>query len=176
MRYINVIGTSASGKSTFAKALAAKLQLDYIELDDLFWLDDWQQRNVDDFKRQLQQHTQAAPQGYVIDGNYSQLESIKWQHIDCIIWLDLPFWRNFKQAITRAVQRASSQQSLWPHSNNRETWAKLLSKESIIWWMMKTHQENRRRYLSLMQQPHGIEFIRLCSRQQMQLFLSKLHL
>ena len=108
MRYINVIGTSASGKSTFAKALAAQLQLYYIELDDLFWLDNWQQRDLQDFKQQLQEQMHAAPQGYVIDGNYSKLEPIKWQQIDCIIWLDLHFWQNFKQAITRAVQRASS--------------------------------------------------------------------
>lgn len=38
-RRINVVGTSASGKSTFACALAAKLGLSYIELDNLFWLD-----------------------------------------------------------------------------------------------------------------------------------------
>ena len=41
MKRINVVGTSASGKSTFSKALAQKLGLSYIELDDLFWLDDW---------------------------------------------------------------------------------------------------------------------------------------
>lgn len=41
MKYINVIGTSASGKSIFSKKLAGKLNLAYIELDDLFWFDDW---------------------------------------------------------------------------------------------------------------------------------------
>jgi len=46
MRRINVVGTSASGKSTFARMLAQKLQLDYIELDDLFWLDDWQEVRI----------------------------------------------------------------------------------------------------------------------------------
>lgn len=49
MQRINVVGTSASGKSTFARALAEKLGLAYIELDNLFWLDDWQQSADADF-------------------------------------------------------------------------------------------------------------------------------
>lgn len=43
MQRINVVGTSASGKSTFARQLAQKLNLAYIELDDLLWLDNWQE-------------------------------------------------------------------------------------------------------------------------------------
>lgn len=43
MQRINVVGTSASGKSTFFRQLAAHLNLAYIELDNLFWLYDWQQ-------------------------------------------------------------------------------------------------------------------------------------
>ena len=43
MKRINVVGTSATGKSTFSRSLAAKLGLHYIELDNLFWLDDWQE-------------------------------------------------------------------------------------------------------------------------------------
>lgn len=41
MKFINIIGTTGSGKSTLAKQLAEKRQLNYIELDDLLWLDDW---------------------------------------------------------------------------------------------------------------------------------------
>lgn len=43
MKRINVVGTSASGKTTFSKQLAEKLNLSFIELDNLFWQDDWQQ-------------------------------------------------------------------------------------------------------------------------------------
>lgn len=54
MQRINVVGTSASGKSTFARALAEKLGLAYIELDNLFWLDDWQQSADTDFFAKIQ--------------------------------------------------------------------------------------------------------------------------
>ncbi len=43
MKFINIVGTSASGKPTFARQLGQKLGLAHIEMDDLFWQDDWQE-------------------------------------------------------------------------------------------------------------------------------------
>ena len=40
-RRINVVGTSAAGKTTFARALAARLDVPYVELDALHWEADW---------------------------------------------------------------------------------------------------------------------------------------
>ena len=56
MNKINVVGTSAVGKTTFAKKLAEKLQLHYIELDDLFWLDDWEETSDHAFFLKIQLH------------------------------------------------------------------------------------------------------------------------
>ena len=49
MKFINIIGTTGSGKSTLARKLAEKLKIQYIELDDLLWLDDWQESSNDAF-------------------------------------------------------------------------------------------------------------------------------
>jgi hypothetical protein len=38
---INVVGTSGSGKTTFARQLAARLDLPYYEMDALFWKPGW---------------------------------------------------------------------------------------------------------------------------------------
>ena len=38
---INIIGTSGSGKSTFSKQIAQKLNIPHIELDALFWKENW---------------------------------------------------------------------------------------------------------------------------------------
>ena len=54
MKRINVVGTSSSGKTTFSIRLAQKLKLTYIELDDLFWLDDWQESTDTAFFQKIQ--------------------------------------------------------------------------------------------------------------------------
>ena len=46
---INVVGTSGSGKSTFARELAELLKLLYYEMDQLFWKLDWQESSDDEF-------------------------------------------------------------------------------------------------------------------------------
>ena len=46
---INVIGTSGSGKSTLAKRIAEKLDIPYIELDELFWKPNWTESTDEEF-------------------------------------------------------------------------------------------------------------------------------
>ena len=176
MKRINVVGTSASGKSTFSKVLAQKLELSYIELDDLFWLDNWGESSDPNFFEKLQQSIDLAPNGYVIDGNYSRTEEIKWQEIDTVIWLDLPFHINLFRSVKRALLRVVSKQKLWPNSNNQESLRMILTKDSIIWWMIKTHKKNQHKYLQMMQSSEyaNIHWIRLSSRSEIKNFLKSL--
>jgi ABC-type phosphonate transport system ATPase subunit len=46
---IVVIGTTSSGKSTLAKALSERLNLDFIELDALYWEPNWKTAEVEVF-------------------------------------------------------------------------------------------------------------------------------
>lgn len=175
MKRINVVGTSASGKSTFSKALAQKLGLIYIELDDLFWLDDWKESADQDFFEKLQQSIDQAPHGYVIDGNYSRTQEIKWKEIDTLIWLDLPFRLNLYRSLKRALHRALTQQKLWNNSNNRESFKSMLSRDSIIWWMIKTHKKNQQKYLQMMKSNEyaHIHWIRLRTQTEIDIFLKQ---
>lgn len=104
-RRINVVGTSASGKFTFARALATKLGLSDIELDNLFWLDNWQETADREFFDKIQAAIDQAKDGYVIDGNYTRSIPVKWAEIDSVIWIDLPFHLNLYRSIKRAIQR-----------------------------------------------------------------------
>ena len=177
MKRINVVGTSASGKSTFSKALAQKLGLSYIELDDLFWLDDWVESTDELFLEKIQKEMDRAVGGYVIDGNYdTRSHVIKWKEIDAVIWLDLPFHINLFRSVKRALLRVISKQKLWPNSNNRESLRMILTKDSIIWWMIKTHKKNQHKYLQMMQSNEyaHILWIRLCSRSEIKNFLKSL--
>lgn len=175
MKFINIVGTSATGKTTFARQLAQKLGLSHIEMDDLFWLDDWQEAPDHEFFSKLQNQMDQATDGWILDGNYSRTRVLKLEYIDTIIWLDYAFSLNLYRSIKRAINRATTQKRLWSNSNNRESFKKsFCSRDSIILWMIKHHAKDRKKYLALMQNPayQHIQFIRLTSPKQAAEFLN----
>ena len=161
---INVIGTSGSGKSTFAKRLATALNYPYVELDRIYWEPNWTAATDTKFFSDLA--AQISCEEWILDGNYSRTTEIKWEKADMVIWLDFSFPRTLAQAVFRAIRRSASQQELWPGTGNRESFRKsFLSRKSIIWWTITTHFKVRKKYLTYMQSgkyPH-IRFIRLRS-------------
>ncbi|GAA5015079.1 AAA family ATPase [Acinetobacter puyangensis] len=176
MRYINIVGTTGSGKSTLARALSKKLQLSYIELDNLLWLDDWQESPDTEFLAKLEHSIRAASQGWVIDNIYTRATGMIWQQVDTIIWLDYSFSLNLYRLFKRTLSRVISRKQLWSDSNNRESFKMMLSKESIFIWMIQKYPKNRQKYLAMMQDPkyQHIQFIHLTSTKQTKAFLQQL--
>ena len=176
MQYINVVGNSATGKSTFSKALASKLSLPYIELDDLFWKDNWQESSDLEFFAKIKAKIAQYNDGWVMDGSYSRSNELKWQKVDTVIWLDYGFGLNLYRSITRGLHRSITQQKLWKSSNNHETLQQLFSKDSVVWWMIKNHKISRGKYEKLLNDPRyqHIRFIRLRSPKQAKKFLNRL--
>ena len=74
---INVIGCSGSGKSTFARQLASLYAVPYIEMDALHWQKNWQPATDEQLYKKLSQALQNAPNGWVLDGNYTRTQPIK---------------------------------------------------------------------------------------------------
>lgn len=142
MRRIVVIGTSCSGKTTFAHNLAQKHKLACIDLDDLWWLPEWTTRTEDDFRAQTTRALDAATDGWVVAGNYTAVRDIIWGRADTVIWLDLRFavilWRALKRTAHRVVTRT-------PVCNgNVESMRKALSRDSIILWVITSHWKKKR--------------------------------
>ena len=50
MNRISVIGTSGSGKTTFANKLAEILRIPHVELDALYWEADWEPAPIEVFR------------------------------------------------------------------------------------------------------------------------------
>lgn len=164
LKKINIVGTSGSGKSTFAKKLANILSIDYIEMDVLFWRKNWHCLNDKDFSSLLK--TSLEKERWVLDGNYSNTTPVKWENVDVVIWLDFSFFRTMSQAVKRAVIRIHAKKELWPGTGNKETFRKtFLSKHSILLWTLKTYKKNKIYYESIMSAKEfsHIIFIRLAS-------------
>lgn len=174
---INVVGTSGSGKSTVARQLAEKFSVPYIELDKLFWRQDWQGTPDDEFLARLAQVLGDADGGWVLDGNYTRTKSIKWREVDWVVWVDYGFCRTLFQAVRRAATRAWARTELWPGTGNRESFRRsFFSRDSIILWTLKTYRKNRANYLDDMKNARyaHIRFIRLRSPGQTLTFIRSL--
>lgn len=145
---IVIIGTSCSGKSTLARQLSQQLSIQYIELDELHWLPDWQERDVADFRHLV---TEAvAGESWVVDGNYSCVRDILWPHATLIVWLNYPLLTVLFQAVKRTLMRTITRQPVC--AGNTETfWRALLSRDSIIRWILQTHYEYQREYSVLLE-------------------------
>ncbi len=149
MRFV-VIGTSGSGKSTFARALAEARHVPYVELDELFWLPHWTPRDRKDFCGR----TLAATSGesWVVDGNYSTVREVLWPRATHIVWLNFSRLTVYSRIIRRTLARAATRQELW--AGNRETFRKaFLSRESILLWSFSTFGKNRLKYSALRSSP-----------------------
>ncbi|HET6334702.1 MAG TPA: hypothetical protein VFG30_15875 [Polyangiales bacterium] len=166
-----VVGTSASGKTTFARDLAATVRAPHVELDALHWGPNWTVRT--DFLERTR--AAAAQPAWVVDGNYVLVRDILWARATVIVWLNYSFALTFSRAVRRTARRITTGERLW--WGNRETLRNaVFSRDAIPWWVIRTHRKRRREMPVLMQQREyaHIEFIVLSTPQQAAAFLALL--
>ena len=99
MQRLLVIGSPGAGKSTLARALAARSGLPLVHLDQLHWLPGWTERNRDESRAELA--GVLAQDRWIIDGNYGSILAMRLARADTVVWLDYPthlcFWRVLKR-------------------------------------------------------------------------------
>jgi adenylate kinase family enzyme len=170
---IHVIGTSGSGKTTYARRIADRLRIPHVELDALFWQPNWTESPVDEFREKVREALKGD--AWTVDGNYSKVQDIIWGRADIVVWLDYPFMTIMGRVIWRTFRRGLTREVLW--SDNRERlWGNLFSKDSIIRWSMTTYKRRKRDYPILFQQPEyaQINFIRLRSTKEGEAWIASL--
>jgi len=130
-RRIGVIG--AGGKSTLARTLARKHDLEFIEIDSIAHLPGWQSRSDEEVVRIVTERMANSPNGWVTDHN-STLMPMIFEKADTVIVLQPQFrymwWRRTKRSLKRAWKGE-------PVCNgNRETFRQhFFSRQSAIYEM-----------------------------------------
>lgn len=179
MDRIIVIGSSCSGKSSFAQTLAQKKQITHIELDQLHWLPNWVERPDSEFRELVQQAIDPAvsegESAWIIDGNYSVTRDITWPQATHIIWLNHSFPLVLYRAITRSIHRAFTKKPLF--AGNVESFKQsFFSRDSIIWWVITTYHKKRRSYETLLEEQadKGVSVVELKGQGQVDEFFKSL--
>ncbi|MDP4199196.1 MAG: adenylate kinase [Bacteroidota bacterium] len=139
LQKVCVIGSSASGKTTFARALAARIGCEHIELDALYHDPNWTAVPWDVFRERAQ--ARLASERWVCDGYYDN-QAGHFDRADLIVWLDYPFRIVLSRVLRRTVRRVFIHEELW--NGNRETLRKTFSRESIVVWVFQTYWKRRR--------------------------------
>jgi len=147
---ISVVGTTGSGKTTTAREISKRLQLPHVELDALYWAENWTGVPEEEFQARVR--AAAAGERWVIDGNYSRIRHLVWGRAETVVFLDYGFLRVFWQLFQRTIHRSIRREELW--SGNREEFRKsFFSRESILLWMLQSYHRRRRQYPGLFQKP-----------------------
>jgi adenylate kinase family enzyme len=143
-----VVGTSGSGKSTFAQALAQVRGAPFIELDLINWRPGWVDRSKSDpegFIADVEAATDAPC--WTLAGNYGLVrERVRAKATD-LVWLDFPKALVMRQVIARSFKRAFSGRDVFPGC--REDVWRTLSAEAPIRWAWSTHARRAREYAAV---------------------------
>jgi len=162
VRRIAVIGGSCTGKTTLSRELSRRLDVPHVELDSLHHDAGWQEAPAEVLQARVDEALAAAPDGWVVDGNYhGKIGTFVLERADTVVFLDMPFGLTLRRVLGRTLRRSLTREELW--NGNRESLRIAFSRDSIVWWVLKTHRSHRRKWPDrLAGQPH-LSVVRLRS-------------
>ena len=168
---INIIGTAGSGKSTFGKSIAEKLNAPYIQIDELHWKPNWEESADEEFFPKLEKA--LSRDSWVLDGNYTRTIPIKWKRVQMVVYLDLPFHVVLYRIVKRSLLRGIKNEELW-HGNRETVWKHLFTRDSMILWTIRSFHKNREKYTELFatKEYSHINFVRLRTKKEVENFVT----
>ena len=173
MRRVSVVGGSCTGKTTTSRELARRLGVPHVELDALHHEPGWQEAPADVLQARLEAALAAAPDGWVVDGNYQgKLGMFVVERADTVVFLDLPHRVALRRALWRTASRIVSRKQLW--NVNRETLQNVLSRHSIVWWVITHHRSYRARLPERLAALTHVDVVRLRSPREVRAWLQSI--
>jgi adenylate kinase family enzyme len=90
MQRVLVMGSSGSGKSTFARRLSDITGLPFVSLDALYWKPGWVASDNAEFGQRIEEVVRQSR--WIMDGNFTRHGAGEARRVssDTVIWFDLP--------------------------------------------------------------------------------------
>lgn len=172
MRRVSVAGISGSGKTTFSRALAERLDVPHIELDALHHGPNWTEARAEELAAKVSAAIEAAPAGWVIDGNYREkLGDLVLSAADTFVWLELPLRVSLLRLAGRTSRRLRRGELLW--NDNRESlWGALHPRWGLLSWAVQAYFRHRREIPPALARNAHLRVAHLRSQREVDEFLS----
>lgn len=168
MRRVLVIGSGGEGKSTFARALGARLGLPVVHLDRLYLRPGWEVTPLQEWVPTVERILDG--EAWVIDGNYGGTLDRRLSACDTAVFLDLPrvlcLWRVVRRRIRYAGRSRPDTAAGCPE---RLSW-------EFVRWICRYPEHRRPRVLATLAAAEGVRVVRLRSRREVRDFLDALPL
>jgi len=143
MRRVTVAGISGSGKSTVSRVLAERLGVPWVELDGLHHGPNWTEASADELRARVAGALAAAPDGWVVDGNYRQkLGDLVLAQADTFVWLEPPLHLSLRRLAKRTWRRWRRREELW--HGNRERLRNMLGPKGLFPWTVRSYLRHKR--------------------------------
>ena len=120
------------GKTSLSRALGDLTGLPVIELDAIFWLPNWVERDSDEMLEIVQKRIEESPRGWIIDGNYSKVRPQILPLTDTVIWLNLPTWSVTVRIVKRTMMNVLRRNRIC--GDNYESFLNAIAPNSVIWF------------------------------------------
>jgi adenylate kinase family enzyme len=151
---VQVMGSTGSGKSTFAKRLAQRIGAAHIEQDALNWDPGWTNLSQTDPEKLAGRVREAiAAEAWTTCGNYAVVRDLFLARATHLVWLDYERTIIMARVIRRSVTRAIAGDELWEGTGNREDVRDWLDKEHPIRWAWDTFHRRREAYGKMFADP-----------------------
>jgi adenylate kinase family enzyme len=174
MRRVAMMGISGGGKTTLGKQLAERLGVPFVELDSHQHGPDWRQATPAELRASVTAALDAAPDGWVVDGNYyTPLGGTVLDRADTLVHLDPSLRLAFGRVLWRTTWRSARRMELW--NGNRESFRNMLfSRYSMPLWVLKQHGRTRRRIAEIASQHPHLQVIRIATRREADAWLQSI--
>jgi adenylate kinase family enzyme len=170
-RRIAVIGVSGNGKTTFARRLAAQLDVPYTELDALCHLPGWVEASDEELRGAVVR-AMGASDGWVLDGSYERkIGNVVFDRADTVVWLDQPLPLVLWRLVRRALWDIVTKRELF--NGNRQTWRyAFFIRDSLVSYAIKQYFRRRRVYPAKFAAMPNLELVRLRSPREVEDWLA----
>ena len=140
-----VTGLAGSGKSTFARKLAASTGLPLVHLDLEFWQPGWTAPSDDEWAA-IQQRALGADR-WIADGNYADTLPLRLERADTVVVLRTPWPVCFVRALRRGLRRPSG--STLPDGCPESAWDRLRAEWGVAGRVVKKRRSEPAREAEL---------------------------